>query len=129
MVSRRVFLSGLVLAVPAAHAQRWGRDRYEITVFNNWDRPVEITIAAEKRDEVVRDRWTIPPRQTTILVNAEQRRIRVRGTDRIKVSRDMRAVRIGDVARWDNGAWHLSIRDVIRAQREKERDRDPDRRP
>ena len=132
MLSRRVCLSGLlsILAVPAAWAQGYGRERnergdhrnerYEISVTNNWDRPADVSIIADRRDELVRENWTIAPRANSWLAHSDHRRVRVRGSDRIKVRHDMRAVRIAEVARFQDGHWQLSVRDVVQAQRNRD---------
>ncbi|MEO5670540.1 MAG: hypothetical protein ABIR26_07600 [Ramlibacter sp.] len=131
----RLMALGLVLAVPAAalaqslpqgrdrDRDRDGgrRDRYEVIIINNWDRDVEVSITAERRDEDVRETWNIAPRANTWLVHENGRRIRVRGTDRIKVRRDMRSVRISEVGELRDGRWTISVRDVVREQRDKER--------
>ena len=135
MLTKRIRLMalGLVLAMPAAalaqafpqerDRDRDGgrRERYEVIIINNWDRDVEVSITAERRDENVRETWNIAPRANTWLVHENGRRIRVRGTDRIKVRRDMRSVRISEVGDLRDGRWTISVRDVVREQRDKER--------
>ena len=128
----RLVALGLALAVPAValaqpYGRDWGRDRdrrgdrYEVMIINNWDRDVNVSITAERRDENVRETWNIAPRARTWLAHDNGRRIRVRGTDRIKVRSDMRSVRIEEVGDLRDGAWTISIRNVVREQRDKDR--------
>ncbi|MBI2768688.1 MAG: hypothetical protein HYX47_03630 [Burkholderiales bacterium] len=118
----RLIALGALLAVPAlSWAQGHNRDRYEIRVINNWDQRIEVSITAERRDEDIRTNWNIAPKANTWLAMEGGRRVRVRGSDRITVRRDMRSVRISEVADFQNGSWVVSARDVVRGQRDKER--------
>ena len=122
MLSKRTSLIalGLVATVPTLALAQGRGDRHEITIINNWDRPIQVSITAERRDEDVRETWNIAPRANTWLAHNGGRRIRVRGSDRIKVRSDMRSVRISEVADFHNGHWVVSARDVVRGQRDKE---------
>ena len=135
MISKliRVVLLGFALAASTlSFAQPYDRDgdrdrggdRREVTLMNNWDRPIEVTIVSERRDERVRETWHIAPNDNTWLTHNGGRKLRVRATDRIKLRADMRPVRIGDVAVVENGHWVISARDVVRGQRQKERARE-----
>lgn len=115
-------LGVLALLLPALVMAQGSRfaNRAEIRVINDWSDAVTVTVIAERHDEMVRRTWDFAPGEGAFLAmlrDGEERRIRVRGIDRIKIKSDSRGVAIADVARYRNGHWFVKVRDVYRAQR------------
>jgi hypothetical protein len=108
-----------------AFAQSYRDFRGEILVINDWDETAQVTLVMERHDEVIRRNWEIFAGDRNYLAGTDgERRIRVRARDRIKIKADSRPVAIGDVGVVRDGVWHVRVRDVYRAQRGRDRNRD-----
>lgn len=109
-------ITALVIAAPiAVSAQEGRRHRSEIQVLNDYDDRVEITLWTERHEEISKKHWFLEPDERVWLADMDNVRIRVRGSDKIKVGEDWGRVRISEVARYRDGAWFVRVRDIWRA--------------
>lgn len=101
----------------------FAQERGEIVVINDWDQTVDVTLVMERHDEMIRKTWSIRAGQRAHLAREGGHRIRVRGSDRIKIKVDSRPVVIGDVGRFRDGEWHVRVREVYQTQRGRDENR------
>jgi len=127
-------LAVLLAVVPMlAVAQGYDRDRAEqrgtIQVDNDRRGAVHITVWTNRGQELGGG-WRFRSGESAFLAVGE-RKIKVRPNYQIKVGDSSGRVNVGDVGRFRNGVWYVSVRDLQRAphrNRGDDRDRSPNRR-
>jgi len=110
----------LLVAALAAQAQpreyRPGfapdRPRGDVIVNNDWQDEVSLSMWSSKRERI--GAWIIRPGQNAVLQEGGVR-IRVRPSYKIKVGEDWGWVDLGQVGRFQQGTWYVSVRDIWRA--------------
>ena len=108
----------LLCVVPlVAVAQDYSAEpRGEIQVVNDGKKPARITLWITGGEQLRPRRWTLGPRQSEFLGNAAGKRIKVRGSDRISLSKGEQ-VEVAQVGQFQGGIWYVSIREMRRATR------------
>jgi hypothetical protein len=85
------------------------RSRGEIQVVNDWRDAVSLSMWSENRERM--GEWSIRPGENVVLQERGER-IRVRPNDKIKVGEDWGWVDVGQVGQFQNGVWHVTVRNV-----------------
>ena len=92
------------------NARGWPRGIVQVT--NDWQDEVMLTLWSSRRERI--GAWRINPAATALL-DVDGDRVKVRPGYKIKVGEDWGWVDIGEVGRFQNGTWYVSVRDVWRA--------------
>ena len=107
-------LAILVVAVPiAGFTQGDPKRRDTIYVTNDYDKSVGITVWTERHEQVSRKSWNLAPGQRYWLAD-DGGKIRVVGSDTIRVGKGWGEVAIRDVGLHRNGTWQVKVRDIWR---------------
>lgn len=109
------------------HSER--RQRPEIYVTNDWRDLVRITLWKERGERISKREWLLESGESAYLANEDGRRLRVRGSDKIKVGDDWGRVRIDEVGEFRNGVWYVNVRDIWRATHRDRRYREEEVQP
>jgi hypothetical protein len=85
------------------------RSRGAIQVVNDWRDEVSLSMWSDNRERL--GEWSIRPGENVVLQERGER-IRVRSNDKIKVGDDGDWVEVGQVGQFQNGVWHVNVRNV-----------------
>ncbi len=98
------------------------RSRGEIQIVNDWRDEVSLSMWSEQRERL--GEWSIRPGEQVVLQERGER-LRVRPNYKIKVGEDWGWVDVGQVGQFQNGTWHVNVRQVWQAtHRDRPRDND-----
>jgi len=78
-------------------------------VVNDWRDAVSLSMWSEHRERM--GEWSIRPGENVVLQERGER-IRGRPNDKIKVGEDWGWVDVGQVGQFQNGVWHVTVRNV-----------------
>jgi hypothetical protein len=78
-------------------------------VINDWRDAVSLSMWSEHRERM--GEWSIRPGENVVLQERGER-IRVQPHDKIKVGEDWGWVEVGQVGQFQNGVWHVTVRNV-----------------
>ena len=85
------------------------RSRGDMQVVNDWRDAVSLSMWSEHQERM--GEWSIRPGENVVLQERGERN-RVRPTDKIKVGEDWGWVDVGQVGQFQNGVWHVNVRNV-----------------
>ena len=85
------------------------RSRGDMQVVNDWRDVVNVSMWSESRERI--GEWVVRPGERVILGEA-RRPIRVRPTYKIKVGDNWGWVDLGQVGQFQNGVWHVNVRNI-----------------
>jgi hypothetical protein len=88
---------------------RSDRSRGEMHVVNDWRDEVSLSMWSENRERI--GEWSIRPGENVVLQERGER-IKVRPNYKIKVGEDWGWVDVGQVGQFQNGMWHVNVRNV-----------------
>jgi len=98
------------------------RSRGDIQVMNDWRDEVSLSLWSDQRERI--GEWVIRPGENVVL-QARGERISVRSNYKMKVGDDSGWVEVAQVGQFQNGSWHVNIRQVWEAtHRDRPRDYD-----
>ena len=86
-----------------------GRSRGEMQVTNDWRDEVNLSVWSDERERL--GEWLIRPGENVVLQERGER-LRVRPNYKIKVGDDWGWVDVGQVGQFQNGTWHVNVRNV-----------------
>jgi len=92
------------------NAPDWPRGIIQVT--NDWQDEVRLTLWSHRRERI--GEWSLSPGVTAFL-DVDGDRIKVRSSYKIKVGEEWGWVDVGEVGRFRNGTWYVSVRNVWRA--------------
>jgi hypothetical protein len=85
------------------------RSRGDMQVVNDWRDEVSLSLWSEHRERL--GEWSIRPGENVVL-QERGARIRVRSNDKMKLGDDGGWVDVGQVGQFQNGVWHVTVRNV-----------------
>lgn len=85
------------------------RSRGDMQVVNDWRDEVSLSLWSEQRERL--GEWSIRPGEKVVL-QERGARIKVRSDDKIKLGDDGGSVDVGQVGQFQNGVWHVNVRNV-----------------
>ena len=85
------------------------RSRGEMQVVNDWRGEVTLSMRTDNQERL--GEWSIRPGENVVLQERGER-IRVRPNYKIKVGEDWGLVDVGQVGQFQNGVWHVNVRNV-----------------
>ena len=85
------------------------RSRGEVQVINDWRDEINLSMRSDNQERL--GEWSIRPGEKVVL-QERGARSKVRSDDKIKLGDDGGSVDVGQVGQFQNGVWHVNVRNI-----------------